>query len=245
MVRIRYGLALVAALMAGGAARASDPVGGYLLVDKVILAPTESPTTIQIWGAVAVAAKRGGHEYAAPARGYLYFEAPSGKEAICRKEWNDLKKSAGTGQVIGFGTSRDVKAQGTLRKASQKPEKPDAYPVGNGLVKMDNDRDYKPVRDLLTLPVPRSPAEGGVVPPGEVTLAIDEPNRAMPKYLFEIVGDNGDREKLAVAPGKGAVKWTPRMKLAAGVKYTWSVRGVEENGEGPAATVTFSVKDKQ
>src|SRR5688572_18633390 len=102
MVRISYALALVAALAVGGAAQASDPVGGYLLVDKVVLSPTESPTTIQIWGAVALAARRGGKEYAAPQRGYLYFKAPSGQEVICRKEWNDLKKSAGTGQVIGF-----------------------------------------------------------------------------------------------------------------------------------------------
>jgi hypothetical protein len=244
MCRISYALALVAALVAGGAARASDPVGGYLLVDKVILSPTESPTTIQVWGAFALAARRGGNEYASPQRGYLYFKAPSGKEGVCRKEWNDLKKAAGTGQVIGFGTSVDLKAQGTIRKASQKPDKPDVYPVGNGLVKMD-DRDYKPVRDLLSLPVPRSPAEGAVVPPGEVTLVVDEPKRGAAKYLFEIVGENGDREKLAVSPRKGGTRWTPKMKVKAGVKYTWSVRVTEDNSEGPAATVTFAVKDSK
>jgi hypothetical protein len=160
MNRIGPALALVAALAAGGAARASDPVGGYLLVDKVVLSPADSPTTVQVWGAFCLATKRGGYEYSAPQRGYLYFKAPPGKEDVCRKEWSDLKKAAGTRQVIGFGTSYNLEAQGSVRKATQKPENPDVYPVANGLVKMDKDSAYKPVRDLLSLPVPRSPAEG-------------------------------------------------------------------------------------
>lgn len=160
MCRIGYALALGAALLLGGAARASDPVGGYVLVDKVILSPAEAPTTIQIWGAFTLATKVGGNEYSTPQRGYLFYEAAAGKESICRKEWNDLKKAAGTGQVIGFGTSYDLKAQGTVRKASQKPEKPDVYPVSNGLVRMDGHKEYKPVRDLLLLAAPRSPAGG-------------------------------------------------------------------------------------
>src|SRR5262245_32440227 len=163
MNRIGYALALALALVAAGAARASDPVGGYLIVDKVVLEPSKDPTTIQIWGSFALASRRGGGEYASPQRGYLYYKAPSGKEDVCRKEWNDLKKSAGTGQVIGFGTSGYLKGQGTVRKGSQKPQNPDPYPIGNGLVKVDRDREYKPVRDLLSLPVPRTPADGAVV----------------------------------------------------------------------------------
>src|SRR5438477_181869 len=128
MHRIGYVLALAAALAVGGAARASDPVGGYLLVDKLVLEPSESPTKIQIWGSIVLATKRSGKDYGSAQRGYLYYEAPSGKEATCRREWNDLKKAAGTGQVIGFGTSYKLEAQGTVRKASEKPEKPDPYP---------------------------------------------------------------------------------------------------------------------
>jgi len=249
MNRIGYALALVAALVVGGAARASDPVGGYLIVDKVVLQPEESPTKIQVWGTIVLATKRFGKEYGSPVRGYLYYEAPSGKESVCRKEWNDLKKAAGTGQVIGFGTSNNLEAQGTVRKASQKPEKPDAYPVGNGLVKMDKDRDYKPLRDLISLPRPTSPADGAVVPPGEVTLEsgeIADQSRSV-KYAFELVGDNGDKEKGTVERPckKQGCTWTPKMKLKAGVKYTWSVRATQDDWKGPAATATFTVKDKK
>src|SRR5436190_11543189 len=151
MYRIGLSLALAAALAAGSAARGTDPIGGYLIVDKVELSPGDSPKTIQIWGSFALATRRGGNEYGSPQRGYLYYKLRPGKEAVCRKEWNDLKKEAGTGQVIGFGTSYDLKAQGTVRKAGTKPEKPDTYPLGNGLVKVAADRDYKPVRDLLSM----------------------------------------------------------------------------------------------
>jgi len=250
MHRIGYVLALVAAFALGGAARASDPVGGYLLVDKVVLEPSESPTKVQIWGTIVLATARGGNEWGNPVRGYLYYEAPSGKEATCRKEWNDLKKAAGTSQVLGFGTSYDLKAQGTVRKASQKPEKPDVYRVGNGLVKMDDDRDYKPIRDLLSLPRPRSPEEGAVVPPGEVTFEareIIDRKRTEVDYVFELVGDNGDKEKgTAERPcKKEGLRWTPKTKLKAGVKYTWSVRARKGDWEGPVATVSFTVKDKK
>src|SRR5438270_910423 len=112
MYRFGYVLALAAGLVACGAARASDPVGGYLIVDKVVLEPVDSPTKVQVWGAFVFATARGGKAYGSPLRGYVYYEAPSGKEAVCRKEWADLKKAAGTGQVLGFGTSYDLKAQG-------------------------------------------------------------------------------------------------------------------------------------
>src|SRR4030095_1664470 len=54
-------------------ARASDPIGIYALVDKVVLEPSESaPERIQIWGAFAFAV---GYDYAyeKPKRGFLYY----------------------------------------------------------------------------------------------------------------------------------------------------------------------------
>jgi hypothetical protein len=248
MQRIGFALALAALFAAGGAARASDPVGGYLIVDKVVLEPSDAPTKAQIWGTVVLATKRGGYEWGAPQRGYFYYEAPKGKEAVCRREWNDLKKAAGTRLVIGFGTSRDLKAQGTVRKGSEKPKKPDAYPVGNGLVKMDDERDYQPVRDLLSTPSPRSPAEGDLVPPGAVTFETDEiadPKRSGVAYAFELAGENGDKERGAAEPCKGGVKWSPSMKLKPGVKYTWTVRATKDRWQGPAVSVAFAVKDEK
>src|SRR5690348_2745074 len=78
-------------------ARASDPVGAYALIDKVVLEPNaDAPTRIQVWGAFTFATEGSGDTYAAPVRGYLYYHAVKGKEDTCRNEWKDMKKIAGT-----------------------------------------------------------------------------------------------------------------------------------------------------
>jgi hypothetical protein len=62
---VTSGLALL-----GGVARASDPVGVYALVEKVVLEPNEkAPERIQIWGAFSLASTVDRDSYEAPARG--------------------------------------------------------------------------------------------------------------------------------------------------------------------------------
>jgi hypothetical protein len=96
-------LAALAAALLPTTARASDPVGIYAVVDQVVLEPGGAAAErLQVWGAFSLATGRG-DEYTTPRRGYLYFAAPRGQEAACRKEWADLKHVAGTGQVIAFG----------------------------------------------------------------------------------------------------------------------------------------------
>jgi hypothetical protein len=106
---------------------ASDPVGIYAIIDKVIFEPSEAaPQRVQIWGAFAFAdAGRGGPYYKKPQVGYLYYSLPAGKEEIARKEWADLKSLAGTGQGVAFG--RRYSAQGRVRPASEKPASPESY----------------------------------------------------------------------------------------------------------------------
>jgi hypothetical protein len=134
----------------------SDPLGIYVIVDKVVLEPdTASPERIQIWGAFVFASKQDRYSYDAPERGYLYFSCkayqPSEVE-VCRKEWADLKASAGTGQVLGFGSRSMPRPH--LRKRDDKPSDPDEYPLaGFGMVKMrDRNTDYEPIRALKSLP---------------------------------------------------------------------------------------------
>ncbi|HEU4390830.1 MAG TPA: hypothetical protein VFV34_23700 [Blastocatellia bacterium] len=131
---------------------ASDWIGVYARIDKVVLEPSSgAPDRIQIWGAFTLASKTDRNSYQPAERGYLYFSLAPGKEDVCRKEWADLKAVAGTDQVIGFG-GRDKPAP-RLRKADAKPADPDAYPVGFGLVKMsDRSGDYAPIRELRSLP---------------------------------------------------------------------------------------------
>jgi hypothetical protein len=248
MYRSACVLAMAAAVTAGGAARASDPIGGYLLVDKVILDPADGPATIQIWGSIALAKENHGFDYKEPVRGYLYYKAPAGKEDVCRKEWNDLKKAAGTGQVIGFGSRYDLKALGSVRKANVKPETPDTYPVADGLVKIEEGDETTTFTKLRTLPAPQQPGDGDLVPPGEITLItrnIIDKKHAKAKYVFVLEGASGGKEEETVAAGDKETRWTPKMKLKAGEKYTWRVHAVEGGWQGPAATSGFVVKGEK
>jgi hypothetical protein len=111
--------ALVAAVLAlvvlfGSASpRASGPVGIYGIVERVVFEPSEQAAErIQVWGVFALV--DGGTDAplgtTTPVRGYLYFKLPTvfggyatGDVKIVRREWNDLKAVAGTGQAIAFG----------------------------------------------------------------------------------------------------------------------------------------------
>src|SRR2546425_11310795 len=69
-------LTALVALLGAGAARAlaSDPVGIYALVEKVVLEPNQAnPERIQLWGAFAIA-EGYGYTYKNAERGYLYYK---------------------------------------------------------------------------------------------------------------------------------------------------------------------------
>ncbi|HYT61446.1 MAG TPA: hypothetical protein VEL06_14815 [Haliangiales bacterium] len=147
------------ALLGIGAARAlaSDPVGIYALVDKVVLEPNETnPERIQVWGAFAIA-EGSGYSYKNAERGYLYYKLNPEKPGACHNEWSDLKTVAGTGQIVAFGSRYGGK--GVLRKKDAKPENPDVYPVAMGLTKVKEEKDYEPLKQLAKLrdAKPRNP----------------------------------------------------------------------------------------
>jgi hypothetical protein len=137
----RKHLAVAVLLLAlAPAARASDPTGIYAVVDKVILEPsTGSAERIQVWGVFALSQGKGGDEYSPPSRGYLYFTVVKGKEDVCRKEWADLKKLAGTKQCVAFGSRYERK--GGIRQRTDPTKDPDRYPLGFGLTKVPADNE--------------------------------------------------------------------------------------------------------
>ena len=150
---------LLLALVGIGAGRAlaSDPVGIYALVDKVVFEPNETnPERIQVWGAFAIA-EGYGYTYKNAERGYLYYKANSEKPTACRNEWTDLKTVAGTGQIVAFGSRYGEK--GKLRKKDTKAENPDVYPIAMGLTKVKERDDYEPLKQLAKLrdAAPRNP----------------------------------------------------------------------------------------
>ncbi|MBI3263830.1 MAG: hypothetical protein HYZ58_11860, partial [Acidobacteria bacterium] len=116
-------------------AGASDPVGIYALIDRVVFEPDAThPAAIQIWGVFALSDGRRGDNYRSAERGYLYYTIDRSNEAACRAEWSDLRAVAGTGHPIGFGAR--YSSTGRVRRPSEAPAKPDRYPLGVGLVRM-------------------------------------------------------------------------------------------------------------
>jgi hypothetical protein len=237
--------AVVGVLALGGTARASDPVGIYARIDKVVLEPKDDkPERAQVWGVFRFAVKKSNIEYSAPVHGYLYYSLAPGKADDCRREWADMKKVAGTGQVIAF-TSR-YGEKGTLHKASEKPDKPEAYPITDGLHKLDNSHDM--AMELRSIPTPDEPADGGNVSDGKVVLkahGIADKDRKDVKYVFEISGPSGDKETSdPVSAGERAnlASWAPKMQVKGSGEYTWRVWAVSGDWKGPAITATFRGK---
>jgi hypothetical protein len=112
---------------------ASDPMGVYCIVDKVVLEPADRAERAQIWGTCALANTNDWY-FQAPAKGYFYFSAPSGQADAARAEWADLKSVAGTTQAVGF--ARRYKPVGRFRPVTEKPTAPEAYPVHIGVIKV-------------------------------------------------------------------------------------------------------------
>lgn len=114
-------------------ARASDPIGMYCLVERVVMEPADCPERVQIWGACSVANLRtGGYDTAK--RGYFDYAVPKGQEDLARSEWMDLKRVAGKMEAVGFGGRRMPQAR--LRPAGEKPGTPDPYPLNVGVVRL-------------------------------------------------------------------------------------------------------------
>src|SRR5437867_2012565 len=151
-------------------ARASDPIGIYALVDRVVFEPDVAlAERIQIWGAFALATGRG-EEYAEPAAGYMYFSLPEKKAEAARKEWADLKKLAGTGKCLAFAGRYQEK--GKVRRSEENAKRPDVYPIAQGVTEMRARTEYPPIKALLSLPVPLSPADGADTAAGSVILKV-------------------------------------------------------------------------
>ena len=139
---------LVVCVLTAVSIRASDFVGVYAIVERVVLEPSEAaPQRIQIWGAFALSDGKSGSNYGTAQRGYLYYDCPAGRETVCRTEWTDLKSVAGKDTGVGFGAR--YKATGRIRKADEKPAAPDLYPIERGVVRLSAGHESLPVIDRI------------------------------------------------------------------------------------------------
>ena len=146
-IRGSVGAALLVSALCVATGYASDPVGVYARVDRVVLEPNaDAAQAIQVWGVFAIATRQDPNEYLAPARGYLYFTLP-GDARAARAEWADLAQAAGTGQIVSFASRYDLRAR--LRRADERPASPDPYSLNAGLTKVRGRTDYPPIRAIL------------------------------------------------------------------------------------------------
>ena len=113
--------------------RASDPVGVYCLIERVVFEPADQPDRAQVWGACAMANAEN-RDYDPPRKGYLYYSIKPGQETLVRREWADLKRVAGTNDAVGFGGR--YASNGRIRPASEAPASPDVYPVNIGVTRL-------------------------------------------------------------------------------------------------------------
>lgn len=141
-------LVVGACALAAVTLRASDMVGVYGVIEKVVLEPADAaPQRIQIWGAFALADGKSGSTYGPAERGYLYYTCPAGQEATCRTEWNDLRTVAGKDTGVGFGAR--YKEKGTIRRADTRPASPDVYPIERGIMRLSAGHESLPVIDRI------------------------------------------------------------------------------------------------
>jgi hypothetical protein len=145
-----WAAAAIVATMGAAVAHASDMIGVYAKVEKVVLEPSEGPAQrIQVWGVFALADQGNPNTYHRPARGYLYYTLPS-NSALARREWADLQSVAGTDQIVAFGSRYSQSgARPHVRRADERPEKPDEYSMDIGLKKINGQSDYAPVRSIV------------------------------------------------------------------------------------------------
>jgi hypothetical protein len=134
--------------------RASDPIGVYGVVDRVVLTPNAgAPATAQVFGAFAVAVTppTGSYQpaeaYAKVRTGYLLFTCEPANAAACRAEWKDLASLAGTGEVAGFGGRWAHRPR--VREAGDPAVSPDTYAINIGVIKMGRFGDYPEIASAL------------------------------------------------------------------------------------------------
>ena len=167
---------LAGVLLASTLTFASGRIGFYGIIEKVVFEPNDTaPERIQLWGAFAyVDGGAAANTAVSPVkRGYLYFRLRSDIPGFTsdaqaeqrKKEWNDLKAVAGTGQAIGFGSwgyiagfgglqpdviaappsflyenkpSGGAQADLRVRPATEAPGNPATYQTETGIVKLSD-----------------------------------------------------------------------------------------------------------
>jgi hypothetical protein len=144
-------------------------IGIYAVIDEVKLAPDgPTPNLIRISGVFVVPVPMSSGSYKAPQRGCISFRIPSGVEQAARKDWEELKSVAGTGQVVGFAqywvpnpddpNGNPHHSLEIIVRSDSDTAPPDVYPLPNpkGIVTYGDkdDPDFDKIAELLHRALP-------------------------------------------------------------------------------------------
>jgi hypothetical protein len=114
-------------------AGASDPNSIYTVPAKVEILPDEATgARVVIHGAFFFLSAPMSFAYGQPRCGYMSFQCPAGQEAMCRLQWQDLRRSIGGVTCAGFGTLGTV-SSATLHAEPVTAVKPDVWDLGMGI----------------------------------------------------------------------------------------------------------------
>jgi hypothetical protein len=151
---ILVALALLLPLTSTSLIAKNGTIGIYAVIDQVTFEPDgASPNFIRISGVFVVPVPMSGGMYRSPQRGFLYFRIPSGMEQTARKDWNELRSIAGTGQVVGFAqywvpnpgdpNGNPHRSLEITVRTDKDAASPDIYPLPNpkGIIKHGDEHD--------------------------------------------------------------------------------------------------------
>lgn len=123
-------------LAAPSIASASNPASAWADVEEVTFEPNATDVTTATRVVIKGVFARSNMDasfptYAAPARGYFYYECPSDKLDLCRLEWKDILAAKGTTNCAGWGDG--ARSPGTLRAWCEAQSTPELYPLHMGV----------------------------------------------------------------------------------------------------------------
>lgn len=218
---ILVGMGLCMAL--AGGARASDQVGIYARIGKVVFEPDngspDTATRVRICGAFLLGGGDG--QYAGPKSGYLYYQCAAGQEAMCRMQWKEISAHTGNTTCIGFSNRRQTPGEAMNNskvRTDLPPTGPDTYPIVMGVIAMPNlgsEQDCMKLNgqetmhaacdapapaDMSQPAAPQDMATGSGPPPPPKTGCVALPGAAAPgggAVLLILLGALGARRRLA------------------------------------------------
>jgi uncharacterized protein (TIGR03382 family) len=117
-------------------ASASNPASAWADVEEVTFEPDAADATTATRVIIKGVFARSNMDasfptYAAPARGYFYYECPSGKLDLCRLEWKDIAAAKGTSNCAGWGDG--ARTPGTVRAWCDAKGTAEVYPLHMGV----------------------------------------------------------------------------------------------------------------